>query len=153
MAMAVSRVIGIGAEDRGDDAAGLLVARLLRVAAPPGVEVHESAGDAGGLLDLLEGADRVVLVDAARGPGAPGTVEAVPLGAALPSPVQSTHGLSLGDALGVASELGILPPVVRIYVIYGRSFEPGPVTPEVATGIGLAADLILREELAPPVSS
>ena len=92
-------------------------------------------------------------MDAARGPGAPGTVEAVPLGAALPSPVQSTHGLSLADALGVASELGILPSVVRIYVIYGRSFKPGTVTPEVATGIGLAVELILREELAPLVSS
>lgn len=149
----MTRVIGIGAEDRGDDAAGLLVARLLQVAAPPGVEVYESAGDAGRLLELLEGADRVVLVDAARGAGAPGTVERVPLGAALPSSVHSTHGLRLAEALGVASELGSLPPVVRVYVVYGRSFEPGPLTLEVAAGIGPAAELILREELASPGSS
>jgi len=108
----VTRVIGIGAEDRGDDGAGLLVARLLRVAAPPGVEVRESTGDAGRLLELFEGADRVVLVDAARGPGAPGTAEAVPPGAAQPLSVQSTHGLSLAEALGVAAELDILPSVV-----------------------------------------
>src|SRR5215469_10174685 len=88
----VTRVIGMGAEDRGDDAAGLLVARLLRVAAPPGVEVHESAGDAGSLLELIEGADRVILVDAARG-GTPGTTECVPLAAPLGPPARSTHGL------------------------------------------------------------
>jgi len=149
----VTRVIGIGAEDRGDDAAGLLVARLLRLAAPQGVEVHESAGDAGRLLELIEGADRVVVVDAARGAGVPGTVKRVQLDAALESPACSTHGLGLAEALGVASELGILPPVLRVYVVYGRSFEPGPLTVEVAAGIGAAADLILREELAPPGAS
>ncbi len=147
-ARVLTRVIGIGAEDRGDDAAGLLVARLLRVASPPGVEVHESAGDAGGLLELVEGADRVVLIDAARGAGALGTVEHVPQGAALRSPAHSTHGLGLAEALGVATELGILPPLVRVYVVYGRAFDPGPVTPEVAAGIGAAAELILRDELA-----
>jgi len=61
----------------------------------------------GRLLELFEGADRVVLVDAARGPGAPGTAEAVPLDAAQPLPIQSTHGLGLAEALGVASELDI----------------------------------------------
>ena len=148
----MTRVIGMGAEDRGDDAAGLLVARLLRVAAPPGVEVHESAGDAGSLLELIEGADRVILVDAARGAGTPGTVECVPLSAPLQPRVRSTHGLGLAEALGVASELGILPPVVRVYVVYGRSFDAGPVTPEVAAGIGTATELILRDELASPGS-
>jgi hydrogenase maturation protease len=146
----VIRVIGMGAEDRGDDAAGLLVARLLRTAAPPGVQVHESSGDAGGLLELVEGADRLVLVDAARGGGAPGTVECVPLTAALRSPVHSTHGLGLAEALGVATQLGILPPLVRMYVVYGRSFDPGPVTAEVAAGVGAAADLILRDEFPSP---
>lgn len=100
MATAVTRVIGIGAEDRGDDAAGLLVARLLQVAVPPGVEVYECAGDAGRLLELFEGADRVVLVDAARGAGARGTVERVPLGAALASSVHSTHGAETGRGAG-----------------------------------------------------
>jgi hydrogenase maturation protease len=143
-----TRVIGMGAEDRGDDAAGLLVARLLRALAPAGVEVHESAGDAGGLLGLLEGAERVVLVDAARGGGAPGTAEPTAIGAALRPPVRSTHGLGLVEALGVASAPGILPPVVSVYVVHGRRFEPGPPTPEVAAGITAAAELILlRDEL------
>jgi hypothetical protein len=63
----VTRVVGLGAEDCGDDTAGLLVARLVRAAAPPGVEVLECAGDAGVQLESLDGADRVIVVDAARG--------------------------------------------------------------------------------------
>jgi hydrogenase maturation protease len=140
----VTRVIGLGAEDRGDDAAGLLVARLIRAAAPPGVEVRECAGDAGALLELLEGAQRVVLVDAARG-GAPGTVERLPVDAVRSAPASSTHGLGLAEALGVAAALGILPATVRIYAVHGRRFDPGPASPEVAAGVHAAAELVLRD--------
>jgi hydrogenase maturation protease len=143
----VIRVIGVGAEDRGDDAAGLLVARLLRPAAPPGVEILESAGDAGSLLTLLEGTDRVVLVDAALAGREPGTVELVPPGAALRSPARSTHGLGLAEALSLAEALGILPAVVRLYVVHGSRFDPGPVTREAESGIRAAAERILRDEL------
>ncbi|TMC07145.1 MAG: hydrogenase maturation protease [Chloroflexi bacterium] len=142
----MTRVIGLGAEDRGDDVAGLLVARLVRAAAPPGADVHECAGDAGALLDLLEGADRVVLVDAARG-GPPGTVERLAPDAVRPAPARSTHGLGLADAIGLAAELGVLTGAVSLYVVHGLSFEPGPVTPEVAAGARTAAELVLRDEL------
>jgi hydrogenase maturation protease len=140
-------VIGVGAEDRGDDAAGLLVARLLRPAAPPRVEILESPGDAGSLLTLLEGADRVVLVDAAVAGREPGTVELVPPGVALRSAAHSTHGLGPAEALDLAETLGILPAVVRLYVVHGRGFDPGPVTREVSAGIHAAAERILRDEL------
>ncbi len=145
------RVIGLGAEDRGDDAAGLLVARLLRGAAGRGVEVRECAGDAGSLLALLEGAEHVVLVDAARG-GVPGSVERVPVRAAGGVGARSTHGLGLAEALDVASALGFLPADVPVYAVHGRTFDLGPVTPEVAAGIDTAAELIRRDELGRTVS-
>jgi len=141
-----ARVIGVGAEDRGDDAAGLLVARLVAAAAPPGVDVRECAGDAGTLLGLLEGAGRVVLVDAARG-GEPGAVECLPLDAVRPAPARSTHGLGLAEALAVAVELGVLSGAVRVYVVHGRRFDPGPPSAEVMAGVRAAAELILRDEL------
>ena len=146
----LTRVIGVGVQDRGDDAAGLLVVRLLRASAPPGTEFRESGGDAGDVLTLLEGADRVVLVDAALAGRDPGTVELVPPGAGRRAPVRSTHGLGLAEALEVAEALGTLPGVVRIYVVHGRRFDPGPVTPEVRAGIRAAAERILRDELARP---
>jgi hydrogenase maturation protease len=139
----VTRVVGLGAEDRGDDAAGLLVARLVGAAAPPGVEVVECAGDAGALLEFLDGADRVIAVDAAR--GQPGSAERLPLAAIPRSSARSTHGMGLAEALGVAAELGVLPPDVRVYVVHGRRFDPGPVSPEVAAGVRAAAGLVLRD--------
>jgi len=144
------RVIGVGVDDRGDDAAGLLVARLLRAAAPPGVEVVESAGDAGDLLTLLEGAGRVVLVDAARGGRPAGAVELVPAGAALRSAARSTHGLGVAEALGLAEALGTLPGAVRLYAVHGAAFDPGPPSAAVRTGARTAAERILRDELGRP---
>ncbi|HXM55353.1 MAG TPA: hydrogenase maturation protease [Candidatus Dormibacteraeota bacterium] len=139
-------LIGVGAEDRGDDAAGLLVARRVRASAPAGVEVVESAGDAGELLSLLDGAERVVLVDAAMG-GPAGAVELVPPGAAHCAPARSTHGLGVAEALELAAALGSRPPVVRLYVVHGAAFEPGPVSPAVDAGVRVAAERILRDEL------
>jgi hydrogenase maturation protease len=141
---AVTRVVGVGGEDRGDDAAGLLVARLVRAAATPDVEVVECAGDAGALLECLDRADRVIVVDAARG-GRPGSVERLPLAAIPRAAACSTHGMGLAEALGVAAELGVLPADVRVYVVHGRRFDPGPVGPEVAAGIRAAAELVLRD--------
>lgn len=142
----VVRVIGVGAEARGDDAAGLLVARLLGAAAPPDVEILESAGDAGDLLTLLEDADRVIVVDAARSGRQPGTVEVVPAGSGR-SPARSTHGLGLVEALDLAATLGVLPPEVRVYAIHGARFDPGPAGPAVLAGVLTAAERILRDEL------
>jgi hydrogenase maturation protease len=147
----VVRVIGIGAEDRGDDAAGLLVARGVRAAAPPGVEIVESPGDAGDLLTLLDGVERVVLVDAARGGGMPGAVELVPAGSAPRSSSRSTHGLGVAVALELAAALRMLPACVRLYVVHGAWFDTGPVSPPVAAAIGVAARRILRDELGQAV--
>jgi hydrogenase maturation protease len=140
------RVIGLGAEDRGDDAAGLLVARSIGASSPPGVEVHECAGDAGTLLGLLEGAGRVVLVDAARG-GAPGAVERLPPDLLRPAAARSTHGLGVAEALALAAALGVTTGGIRLYVVHGQRFGPGPVSAEVAAGVRAAAELILRDEL------
>jgi hydrogenase maturation protease len=136
-AVGVTRVIGLGVEDRGDDAAGLLVARLLGAVVPAWVEVHECAGDAGAPEYLLQGARRIVVVDAARG-GEPGAVERLPLGAARAARAARVRGTPGPDSL---------PADARLYVVYGHRFEPGPVTPAVADGVWTAAELILRREL------
>ncbi len=79
-------------------------------------------------------------------------MQCLPFGAARPASVRSTHGLGLAEALGVAAELGWLPAAVRLYVVHGRRFEPGSVTPEVAAGVRAAVELILRDELGAPGS-
>jgi hypothetical protein len=64
-------IIGLGNPDRGDDAAGLLVAESLRERGAEAI-VHT-----GGTLDLIEiwaETERVIVVDAVLSGGAPGTV-------------------------------------------------------------------------------
>jgi hydrogenase maturation protease len=102
-------VIGIGNPDRGDDGVGRVLARRLRARAAPGIEVRECDGEATGLMAAWEGAEEVVLVDACRGAGPPGSVhrldaaEIAGPGSPAPSPaVRSTSSSTRSKA--VASE-------------------------------------------------
>jgi hydrogenase maturation protease len=111
------RVIGCGNPQAGDDALGILAVRAARERLPEHVDVVE-AGVAVRLLDLLDGVDLVVIVDAVRSddPGIPnGTLvraEASPSG--LPAEIRgsmSSHGVGVADAVGLAAALGPLPPI------------------------------------------
>jgi hydrogenase maturation protease len=140
-----TRVIGVGVELRGDDAAGLLVARRLGGRVGPDVEVIETDGEVARLLELLEGAGRVVLADAARDGLPPGTVRRLDP-ASVGVPVRSsTHGLGVAEALGLAAAMGRPPRQVSVYSISGGRFEPGPATPAVRAGARAAAARILDE--------
>ena len=150
-------VIGIGNQDRGDDAVGLLVARRLAACLRPGVAVIESDGDALALLDRWRGADSVVLVDAAAPVSTPGTVHCLdPRMGPLPREVSlgSTHAFGVAEAVELARALGCLPARMTIYAIEGACFATGtPLTPPVATAAGavaarIAADLGLRGTVA-----
>jgi hydrogenase maturation protease len=114
-------VIGLGNAFRGDDAAGLAVARAL--GDDPRVLVHE--GEPIDLLDRWEGAGEVIVVDAARSGAAPGTVLrldalAGPLGAP-----GSTHAFGLAETLELARALGRAPERVTVYAIEGEDFAAG----------------------------
>jgi hydrogenase maturation protease len=116
------RVIGCGNPDAGDDAVGLLAVREARTSLPPAVEVVE-AGLALRVLDLLDGVDAVVVVDAVRAPNGrrePGALVRAEGGArGLPAEIRSSlssHGLGLSEAVGLAGALGPLPRVVFVGV-------------------------------------
>lgn len=116
------RVIGCGNPDAGDDAVGLLAVREARASLPPDVEVVEAAL-ALRVLDLLDGVDAVVVVDAVRAPNGgrePGALVRAEGGAGgLPGELRSalsSHGLGLSEAVGLAGALGPLPRVVFVGV-------------------------------------
>lgn len=143
-------VIGVGNPDRGDDAAGLAVARAIR-AADPGVTVTELTGDQLGLLDLWAGADEVIVIDAVWSGAAPGTVfrftAATPLGGPFRRP--GTHTFSLADVIELARNLDVLPPRLTGYGIEGRDFGFGrPLSPPVAAAAGEVAGEVARRLLA-----
>jgi hydrogenase maturation protease len=142
-------VIGIGNPARGDDAAGLLVARQIRAAASPGeVTVTELAGDQLALLDAWTGAREVYLIDAVCSGGTPGTVyrfdAAEPLTAHFWH--RGTHTFCLADVIELGRALGRLPGRLTGYGIEGGAFEPGaPLSAEVEAAVQAVTILLLRE--------
>ena len=144
-----AKVVGVGNELRGDDAAGLLVARRLRDLAGPGVEVLEVEGEPTRLIEMWQDADAVVVVDAVRSGAPAGTVSRFDA-AAAPLPVSagagSTHALGLGEAIELARTLDRLPARLVVYAIEGGRFEAGAgVSAPVAAAVDRVAGAVLAE--------
>jgi hydrogenase maturation protease len=142
-------VIGCGNADRGDDAAGLLVARRLRAL---GVEAREQSGDAAALLETwrtVPAGQRVIVVDAMVTGSPPGYTSCWDARTAQLSSGSlrcSTHALGVAEAVGLAKALGILPPELLIYGIEGARFDAGAEpSPEVLQAAEQLAGLIAGE--------
>ena len=126
-------VIGVGNAWRGDDAAGLAVARRAG-----GLE-HE--GECLALLEAWGPDDEVAIVDAASSGAPPGTVHRLdPLDRPLPPGMlsSSTHAIGVPEAIELARALDRLPRALRVYGIEGESFETG-------TGLSPAVTRAVRE--------
>lgn len=137
-------VIGVGNPLRGDDAAGIMVARRLRV----GARVLEQSGEATALLDALRGVAAAFIVDAAAG-AQPGRLRRLDA-AVQPLPQglfgASTHGLGVAEGVELARALGTLPPVCVVYALEGERFETGaPLSPAVQAALPAAAARIEAE--------
>jgi hydrogenase maturation protease len=142
-------VIGCGNADRGDDAAGLLVAQRLRTL---GVEAREQSGEASALLETWKAVPAgrpVIVVDAMVTGSPPGSIvlwdaHAAPLrGRSLRC---STHGFGVVEAIELARALGQLPQKLLIYGIEGAMFEAGAEpSPEVLRAVDELAERIARE--------
>ena len=139
-------VVGIGNPHRGDDRAGLAVARLLRARLPDRSWVIESDGDVGALVEALGREPRLILVDASHSGIRPGTVRRFQAHRdPLPADVggSSTHALGLAAAIDLARALGRLASEVTVYAIEGRTFGMGDgLSPEVQDAVrGVASDI------------
>ena len=140
------KVVCLGNPLRGDDAAGLLVAKLLREKQPD-AEIVE-ATDAADLLTTLEGADAAIIVDAASSGSKPGTIHRLENPAKLPRDIfkLSTHATSVAEALRLAETLDILPRRIIVYGIEGACFGLGSKpTPQVERAAARVADEIRRD--------
>jgi hydrogenase maturation protease len=142
-------IVGIGNPERGDDAIGHEVVRLLRGRLPAGVELLHHAGEATAILDCLQGVEIAFLVDAAVSGAEPGRVRRFDAaGRALPSGLAelSSHGFGLAQAIELARALGTMPRRCIVYAIEGRQFAPGtPLSSEAAGAAAEVADRILEE--------
>jgi hydrogenase maturation protease len=144
-------VIGVGNPYRCDDGVGPAVVGLLRPNAPAGVELTSTLGDTTKLIDLWDGADLVIVVDAMRA-ATPriGTIHHVTVGD-LPvanDPV-SSHGLQLGEAIELARVLGRLPRRLELFAV--EIGEPGHGT-ELSPAILQSAQRLARQIAAEVMS-
>jgi hydrogenase maturation protease len=132
-------VLGVGNDWRGDDGAGLEVARMLRCSARPGARIVEYQGEPSGLIDAWQGEGDVVLVDAVSSGAPSGTVHRLDL---LEGPLPpelfraSTHHLGVPEVVELARALERLPSRLELYGIEGRDFDTGvALGPEVRRAV------------------
>ena len=138
-------VIGCGNPDRGDDAAGILVARRLR---ERGVRALEHKCDGLALIEAWSQAEHAILIDTVVTGAPPGTISGC-LGTdaqMLRSASTSSHSFDVASAIELARVLDRMPGSLRIYGIEGCAFEPGtePQAAVLAT-VERIADLVLAE--------
>lgn len=128
-------VVGIGSPLRGDDAVGLRVAERLQGRAD--VEVVFNHGDPFGIVDVFSAHPRVIVVDATRGAGPPGTVSVIATDDdRLPVKVgASSHGFGAVESFDLAVALGTVPERVVFVGVEAESFEGEALTPAVAAAV------------------
>ncbi len=142
-------VIGCGNASRGDDAAGVLVARRLREL---GIDAREESGEAISLMEAWGGVpeeDDVILVDAVVTGAPPGTII---VWDARNAPVVgdffrcSTHAFGVAEAVELARILELLPDRMLIFGIEAKQFELGSEpSPEVLEAVERTAERIARK--------
>ncbi len=142
------------------DSVGIHVVReLLSRELPDWVTVTEAGTPGLAILDMMEGYDRAIIVDAVQAGGRAGEVYRF-TGSDIP-PVKeaplSMHGFSLAEALQLGRRLGV--PMPREIIIIGveigvdpppEDMLPGPggldgVPEDMRQGVTLAVELVLEE--------
>jgi hydrogenase maturation protease len=147
-------VLGIGNDIMGDDAAGLLAARSLRNKVPEGVEIAETSVGGFALMDLLQGYDKVLLLDVVTGVSTPGMIHrfskedfGTPL-ADTPHTVGLPEIFQLADRLKIPfpSDIRILALEVEDPYVIREGLTPGcaSMLPEFIRQAGEIIDTWLR---------
>lgn len=135
-------MIGVGNRFRRDDGVGPAVLDALADRVPPGALV-ESDGEPARLLDLWDGVDRVVVVDAARTGAPPGACGVFTVADDRDLPAgrpTSSHSAGLGEAWRLGRALDRLPGELVVVTVEVGDLGDGPgLSPEVAAAVPVAA--------------
>jgi hydrogenase maturation protease len=144
-----SLIICVGNPWRRDDGAGPAIAQRLRAMKLPNVAIDELSGEGAALIEAWKDATDVIVIDAARSGGAPGTIHRFDATSArIPSGFfhYSTHAFSVAEAVELARALDQLPPRLILFGIEGCDFTAGKkISPEVSAAIDELAARIRNE--------
>jgi hydrogenase maturation protease len=152
----MTAIIGLGNPLRGDDGVGVRVAELLAACQlPKDVEVIDGGTQGLGVVNLMEGRQRVIFVDAANIGKTPGefirfTLDEVDLSGGS-SPLGegqhlNVHYAGLREALLLAQALDTLPRTVVVFGVQPANTDwESRLSPEVEAGLADLIDAILDE--------
>src|SRR5512140_2337510 len=156
-------VLGIGQTMRGDDAAGVEAVRRWQAhyaatAARPDVNVQFDELPGLSLLDILDGADAAVLVDAVQSGSAPGTIHRLKSEdlACFEDGSKSAHGWGVAETLRLGQQLDPSRAGFRVSLIgiEAQQMDLGrPLSPSVEQALRAAVDAIeaaVQASLAEP---
>ena len=146
-------VLGLGQSLRGDDAAGLEAVQLWQEQHPhSAAQVLVGLSELPGLamLDLLEGLDTAILVDAIQSSASAGTVICLSPDelASFTPDTRSAHGWGVAETLQLGHSL--VPSLAQCRItligIVGKDFRLGAgLDPQVRAALEKAADMVERE--------
>ena len=143
-------VLGLGNPLLGDEGVGVRVIEELKgLDLPDGVALVDGGTTGLGLISVMEGYQRVIVVDAADMGQPPGRVVKF-----APSEVQfrmandplSLHQVGFGEVLALAEALGVSPPHLTIIGVQPDRIGVGEeMSPEVEQAIPQCIGLVLGE--------
>ncbi|MDI9394329.1 MAG: hydrogenase maturation protease [Euryarchaeota archaeon] len=148
------RVLGFGSPLMGNDGVGLKVIEALKKTELNGLEGLdiEDAGVCGlDLLNLLDGARKVIVVDAILAGSSTGSVHRIEgrdlLNGAEFHPLVSVHDLTIIDVLMIGEQVQTLPEIVVIGIEIGAyaTEVSREISPDVLKGVDEAVRLIKEE--------
>jgi hydrogenase maturation protease len=146
-------VLGVGNLLLSDEGVGVhVVKRLMQMALPPGVGVIDGGVSGLGLVGVVAGTDRLIIIDAVKGGGPPGSIYRFEIEdlAQYPCTSQmSVHEIGVRDVLRLSGLVGQAPKTT-IIGLEPKSMEMGmELTPEIQAKVPRVIELIF-DELNPP---
>jgi hydrogenase maturation protease len=146
-------ILGVGNLLLSDEGVGVHVANeLLQLDLPAGVSVVEGGTDGLGLIDIITEADRLIVVDAVKGGGAPGSIYHFDIDEVrgCPSGFQtSAHQIGILEVINLSGLIG-QQPYTTVIGVEPKSLEMSmELSPEVKDKIPRIIELVL-DELKPP---
>ncbi len=151
-------VLGLGNALRGDDGGGVRVALALAARAlPDDVQVIDGGTHGLGLVALIQGRQRLIVVDAADVDRSPGEfLRFTPKEARMLGTDQhlSIHAAGLRDALLLAQALKVLPDEVVIFGVQPNNLEwDSDLSPQVEAVLPGLIEAVLAEIAVNPAET
>jgi len=150
-------VLGTGNELFKDEGVGVHVARILQTKLPPSindVEVIDS-GTSPDIWSLIDGADKLIIIDAVRGGCEPGTIYRFTPQQIVAETgiITSVHQMGILENLSLIELVGSKPGETIIIGVEPKELEPGlELSPELQKRMPKIIQTVL-EEISSPIET